>query len=66
MKSNVGSYDAGIRYVLGWLIVIWGVHTGNMWGWLALVPLITAAIAFCPLYCVFHVDTTSTDNHAAR
>ncbi|MBX3738044.1 MAG: DUF2892 domain-containing protein [Candidatus Didemnitutus sp.] len=66
MKHNVGSYDAGIRYVLGWLIVIWGVHTGNKWGFVALLPLITAAVAFCPAYCLFHIDTTAPDNHVAN
>lgn len=65
MKQNVGSYDAGIRFVLGWLIVIWGVHTENVWGWLALVPLITAAMGFCPLYCLFHFDTTGADRRIA-
>ena len=66
MKKNVGSYDAAIRYVLGWLIVLWGVHTKNWWGFLALAPLLTCAFAFCPLYCVFRFDTTGVDRRPAK
>ncbi|WP_415911055.1 DUF2892 domain-containing protein [Oleiharenicola sp. Vm1] len=61
MKHNVGSYDAGIRYVLGWLIILFGLHFESRWAWFGVVPLLTAALAFCPLYCLAHIDTTVTD-----
>jgi hypothetical protein len=61
MKHNVGSYDAGIRYVLGWLIVLFGLHFSSTWAWLGLLPLVTAAFGFCPLYCFVRLDTTFTD-----
>lgn len=61
MKTNVGSYDAGIRFVTGMLIIWLGTHFENWWGLLGLAPIVTAVIAFCPLYLPFHIDTTFTD-----
>jgi len=61
MKHNVGSYDAGIRYVLGWLIILFGLHYGSPLAWLGVFPLLTAALGFCPVYLLIHLDTTFTD-----
>ena len=61
MKHNVGSFDAAARAVLGFIIIAVGHHYRTWWGMIGFVPLFTAAFAFCPLYCLFHVDTTSQD-----
>lgn len=61
MKSNVGSYDAAVRFTLGCVILGVGAHHDNWWGLVGLVPLATAIAAFCPLYVPLHVDTTFTD-----
>jgi hypothetical protein len=61
MKHNVGSYDAGVRFVAGCSAMFVGVQTESWWGLVGLVPLITAAIAFCPLYGVFRFNTTAVN-----
>jgi len=61
MKSNVGSYDAAVRFVLGCLILGIGNHTHSWWGLLGLVPIVTSFAGYCPLYLPFHIDTTFTD-----
>jgi hypothetical protein len=61
MKHNVGSYDAGLRYVAGWLIILVGLHFGSEWAWVGVLPLLTAAFGYCPLYSLVHLDTTFTD-----
>ena len=67
MKTNVGSYDAGVRFVLG-CGVLW--MSVNGWGWWALpglIPIATAACGFCPLYRLIHVDTEAWEAaHAAK
>lgn len=65
MKHNVGSYDAAVRYVAGWLIMLGGVHFGSWWGWLGVLPLVTAGFAYCPLYRLFRWDTTASDRRIA-
>jgi uncharacterized membrane protein YfcA len=53
MKSNVGGFDRIIRIVIGLaLIALTLTGTIGMWGWIGVVPLLTAAMGFCPLYTV--------------
>jgi len=61
MKHNVGSYDAGARFVAGLAIMFVGVEQESWWGLVGLVPIVTAACAYCPLYSLLHLDTTVTD-----
>ncbi len=53
MKSNVGGFDRIIRIVIG-LVLIALTLTGTIgvWGWIGVVPLLTAAMGSCPLYTV--------------
>lgn len=62
MKTNIGSYDEGIRFVGGCLIGLWGVHVESWWGMVGLIPVLTAAFDFCPLYALFHIDTKRFDH----
>ena len=61
MKHNVGSYDAAIRYVTAWVLVIVALNHGIHWAWPIVPLLVTAGLGFCPLYRLFHWDTTFTD-----
>ncbi len=47
--------------VLG-LILISLVFVGprTPWGWLGLIPLLTAVVSFCPLYRLIGINTCST------
>jgi len=51
MKANVGGIDRILRIVLG-LVLIALTLTGTIgvWGWIGVVPLLTGAFSFCPLY----------------
>ena len=50
MKPNIGKMDRAIRFLLATLIGIVGIYFQSWWGLLALVPLLTGLISFCPLY----------------
>lgn len=53
MKTNVGGVDRILRIVLGVaLIALTLTGTIGIWGWIGVVPLLTAALGFCPLYTV--------------
>lgn len=57
-KINEGLVDRVIRAVIG-LAVISLVYLGpkTPWGWLGLVPFLTAVTGWCPLYSVFGFNT---------
>jgi len=58
MKKNVGTADKWIRIIIG-LVLLSLVFIGpkTAWGWLGLIPLITAFVGFCPLYLPFKIST---------
>ena len=51
MTGNISKDDRIIRIVigLGFLSMIF-MGPETQWGWVGLIPLVTAAIGFCPLY----------------
>jgi hypothetical protein len=59
-KQNLGQADRMLRAVLG-IIGLSLVYVGpqTAWGYLGLVPLITAAIGYCPLYALLGISTRS-------
>ncbi|WP_448189280.1 YgaP family membrane protein [Azospirillum sp. sgz301742] len=61
LGSNVGGVDRALRAVVG-LILIALVFVGPQtpWGWVGLIPLLTAVIGFCPAYTLLGVKTCST------
>ncbi len=61
LRANIGKADRVIRIVLG-LILISLVFVGprTPWGWLGLIPLLTAVVSFCPLYRLIGINTCST------
>jgi Protein of unknown function (DUF2892) len=58
MGKNVGNLDRVLRIVAG-LILISLVFVGPQtpWGWVGLVPLLTAFVGFCPAYRLLGVRT---------
>ncbi len=53
MKKNAGTIDRALRVVAG-LALIGLAATGNIgvWGYVGVVPLLTGAIGYCPLYSI--------------
>lgn len=70
MKRNVSNLDRWARIALGVVFVGAGLAVG---GWLALVLylvaavlLVTAAVAFCPLYKLLGIDTCKMSKTCAE
>lgn len=62
MKTNIGSTDKIIRYIIGIILLsMLFFVSGNAkyWGLLGLIPIITAAIGFCPLYTILGINTAA-------
>ncbi len=60
MKSNVGKSDRIFRVVLGISVALAGFYFNSWWGLLAIVPIATAYLSFCPLYSLFGISTCTT------
>ena len=58
MKSNEGTVDRILRVLVG-IIVLSLAFVGpkTPWAYLGLVPLLTGAIGFCPLYAILGINT---------
>ena len=57
-KTNVGTIDRLLRILIG-LALIGLTLSGSIgvWGWIGVVPLLTAALGSCPLYTVLGFST---------
>lgn len=60
MQTNIGSGDKAVRVVVGLIIIGLGAYYRSWWGVIGLVPLITAALGWCPAYASFGMSTCST------
>ncbi len=58
MKTNEGTLDRALRVIAG-LVLIGLAVTGTVgvWGWIGVVPLLTGALGWCPLYTVLGFST---------
>ena len=57
MKTNVGGIDRVGRLVVGVGLVGWAVMGGPVWAWIGVVPILTGALGWCPLYLPFGINT---------
>ena len=57
MKKNVGKVDKIVRVVVGITIVIVGAYFKSWWGVIGVIPLISAALGWCPLYIPLKIST---------
>jgi predicted RND superfamily exporter protein len=60
--KNIGSTDRIARIVLGVVLIALAL-TGvfSPWGWIGLVPLVTAIVGVCPIYSIFGMRTCKLD-----
>ena len=50
MMQNVGTVDRIVRIVAGLALLALAIFGGQWWGWIGVVPLVTAFAGFCPAY----------------
>ena len=61
MNKNLGSIDRVLRIVLGIAIIVYGILESTWLGAIGGIPLLTAIIAWCPLYVPFKLTTCSRE-----
>ena len=60
LSLNVGNLDRAIRIILGvTLLALASNRVIGVWGYVGVVPLLTGVGAYCPLYAMLGIATTS-------
>jgi len=56
--ANVGSVDRVLRIIVGLALIGLAISgTVGVWGWIGVVPLVTAFLKYCPAYSIFGIKT---------
>ena len=59
-QLNVGNIDRTLRILVGQtLVALAAIGTIGLWGFVGIVPLVTGVVAYCPLYRLLGIRTTS-------
>lgn len=62
MQKNMGTLDRALRLIVGLgLLSLVFVGPQTPWGWIGLVPVLTALVGFCPAYLPFGIRTCGRD-----
>jgi len=61
LKKNVGYLDSIIRVFIGSLIVGIGLYFNSFWGFIGLIPVLSGALSYCPIYRILNTTTLSPD-----
>ena len=65
LPRNEGTADRVLRAAVGLgLISLVFVGPQTAWGWLGLIPLVTAALGSCPAYTLLGMSTCPADRKA--
>jgi hypothetical protein len=60
LQLNVGNVDRLLRVLLGVVLIGLALFDAiGPWGYLGVIPLVSGAMAFCPLYSMFRFSTTA-------
>ncbi|RLA70055.1 MAG: DUF2892 domain-containing protein [Epsilonproteobacteria bacterium] len=54
---NTGFFDRFLRVFVGAILFSLAIFGGWVWGYIGLIPLVTGAIGFCPIYPILKVNT---------
>ena len=61
MTCNMGKTDRIARIIIGLVLIALGIAFRSWWGLAGAVPLVTAAIGWCPLYVPFRISTRRSE-----
>lgn len=56
-NRNVGNIERAIRLAIGTAILFVGYTYQSYWGFVGIIPIVTASLGWCPLYIPFGINT---------
>jgi len=58
MKKNEGTIDRALRVFIGLgLLSLVFIGPKSLWGLIGIIPILTGAVGFCPLYKMLGLNT---------
>lgn len=62
MSCNVGTIDRVLRVVVGLALIALALgyipgYAAQKWGWIGVVPLLTAVFGYCPAYSIIGMNS---------
>jgi hypothetical protein len=58
MEANMGGKDRLIRLLVGLAMIgLAMVNVIGPWGWIGIVPVVSAALGWCPVYMMLGLST---------
>jgi hypothetical protein len=63
MQINVGAMDRALRMVIGFalmMVIFFVPGPAKWWGFFGIIPFLTGAMGWCPLYLPFRLSTART------
>lgn len=61
MKCNIGKTDRWVRFIAGAVMLLAGFYYQSWWGLIGVVPILSGAIRWCPLYVPLKISTCGKD-----
>ena len=60
--TNVGTEDRALRIIVGLALIgaalgLYGTSYATVWGWIGVIPLVTAFVGWCPAYSLLGIKT---------
>lgn len=60
MSKNVGTVDRILRVIVGAALIAYALYNPDAWwGWIGVVPVLTALVGICPAYSLIGLKTCS-------
>lgn len=56
LKKNLGNTESIIRVLIGGVIIATGFYVDSLWGLIGIIPVLSGATSFCPIYKFMNVD----------
>lgn len=61
LKKNVGYLDSILRVFIGAIFITFGLYFDSFWGFIGLIPVLSGALSYCPIYRILNTTTLSPD-----
>lgn len=56
LKKNMSYVESVIRVLIGGSIIAIGLYFDSLWGLLGIIPVLSGAASFCPVYKYLKID----------
>ena len=56
LKKNLGNVESTIRVLIGGIIIATGLYFDSLWGLIGIIPVLSGATSFCPIYKYINID----------